>query len=823
MPSLVPSIQKNQPGIEENNHPLKFLCSSLPGYAQFLLNERIGEIAIKQLDLLRYLKVPIFRFFESLSEEELIQRGIQNLQKMLGFFSRNQADLFIEDALQTFLSNRIPFISREQVMPEDITQISFIRRKIFRDFLFDYTIDPDIHIQIMEEIDQILVELDSASLKNLFGLHQELYKQSQSISQIGNWVLDIQTDKRIWSEEMYKIYELDPNTVISKILSAYHYPEDQKMIQDEMEKARRTMKPFDFYYRILLPSGKRKFLRAKGDVVKDESGSAKSIYGTVQDVTQQKEAENELKSNQLFIKKITDLTPAIIVTYNIHSGKNHFINEAIYTMLGYNPEEVLNQGNDFFNSIIHPEDLEEIKGKNAQILAFANLPEQFRNNEMISELNYRIRHKNGNYRWFQSFSTIFSRNANKLVEEVLNIYMDISEQVNTSQQLREKNETLVKNEERFHKMTENVEDYSILLLSRDGIIENWNKGAEKIKGYKADEVVGRHFRIFYSKEDQESGLPEKLIHKAMLEGKANHEGWRTRKSGETFWSYVVITALRDRNSEVFGFSKVTRDLTEKKKAEERLQHYADTLSLKNRELEQINKELESFTYMASHDLQEPLRKVKTFTNFILEKEPHQFSVTTKDYFSRIVSAADRMQHLIEALFDYSRVNDPKTFLRENIDLNSLLTEVKNDLNDLIREKKAHIEYSDLPNLKVIPLQFHQLFSNLITNSLKYSRQGFDPEISIMYEKVPRQEIGMDTPFPYIHKISFIDNGIGFDQQYAEKIFEIFQRLHGKMEYSGTGIGLAICKKIIQNHYGIIRASGESGIGARFEIFLPIEN
>jgi PAS domain S-box-containing protein len=164
-------------------------------------------------------------------------------------------------------------------------------------------------------------------------------------------------------------------------------------------------------------------------------------------------------------------------------------------------------------------------------------------------------------------------------------------------------------EERYHRMIAEVQDYAIILLNSEGVIENWNIGAEKIKGYTAQEIVGRKFEIFYPAEDRADGLPGKLLSTARETGRAVHEGWRVRKDGSKFWGNIIITALHGKDGEIIGFSKVTRDLTERKIAEDKLAAYAAELEIQNAELEQ-------FAYVASHDLQEPLRKIQTFSELI---------------------------------------------------------------------------------------------------------------------------------------------------------------------------------------------------------------
>lgn len=256
-------------------------------------------------------------------------------------------------------------------------------------------------------------------------------------------------------------------------------------------------------------------------------------------------------------------------------------------------------------------------------------------------------------------------------------------------------------------------------------------------------------------------------------------------------------------------SDVTEEIYDKKIIEDR-----------NRELETTNKELTAFNYIASHDLQEPLRKIETFISRLVDKDFNNISEAGQQYITRIQSSASRMRVLIDDLLQFSRTNKAEKVF-EKIDLNGLLENAKQELAQLIEDKNAIIENTELPTLNVIPFQMQQLFINLIGNSLKYSKKNVTPRIKIESSLITAtdEELLPNTKDKF-YKISVEDNGIGFEQEYANKIFILFNRLHNKNQFDGTGIGLAICKKIVENHKGYIFAEGHPNEGSTFTIYLP---
>ena len=505
---------------------------------------------------------------------------------------------------------------------------------------------------------------------------------------------------------------------------------------------------------------------------------------------------------------------------------------------------------------------------------------------------------------------------------VLHRIPSITELENEVDERRRAEEEAITKEERFRAFVESVEDYAVYMIDAQGIVLSWNHGAERMKGYSAEEIVGQSFARFYSEEDRAEGKPEIALRTAAETGRFQGEGWRVRKDGSRFLANVTMRAIRDSSGALRGFSKVTRDLTESREMEARYQMLlesapnalvivddsekieylnaqaellfgyrseeiagqgvealvparcreeqwahlnalfgsgeypspnapqecfglrrdgsefplefsasplktkegrvvlfaiqdlterkmaADILARNADALRQSNDELQQFAHIASHDLQEPLRMVASYLQLLQRRYKGSLDKDADEFIDYAIDGTHRMKRLIEDLLKYSRAGRT---LSSTTPLNSedALQAALGNLKAALEESHAQVTWEALPRVSAEEVQLVQLFQNLVGNAIKY-RGDRTPQIHI---SARTSEVG------WIFSVA--DNGIGIEARYFDRIFAIFQRLHGRQEYEGTGIGLAICKRILQQHGGRIWVESEFGKGTTFFFELPI--
>lgn len=384
----------------------------------------------------------------------------------------------------------------------------------------------------------------------------------------------------------------------------------------------------------------------------------------------------------------------------------------------------------------------------------------------------------------------------------------------------------------FPTVVAEVRGFAIFMLDSNAIIRTWNKGCELMKGYTSEDAIGQNFNILFPDFLRDQNMPEEEVKLTRETGRFETENWRRKKNGDLFWAHVVLTRITNEEGNLVGYVKITQDQTDKKNYEDQLKSKIEevkNINLKldhlNRELSKSNSNLEEFAYASSHDLQAPLRKINYFVQQLKKELGEQLEEKPLELFRRIEISTSRMVRLIEDLLTFSYVSKGTGKVSE-IDLNQQVKDVLEDLELEVSEKGVKITVQKLPKIRGNGRQFHQFFLNLLSNSIKYTKQDVAPEIQVSSIEVNGREVEANRPFAEVDKkyylIQLKDNGIGFEQEYAEAIFKVFTRLHNTSDYPGTGIGLSIVQKVVENHNGYIWAESKPGEGANFKVLLPIE-
>jgi len=643
------------------------------------------------------------------------------------------------------------------------------------------------------------------------------YKEAQAIAELGSWTVNIHDESVQWSEQMYRLLDLpvdDPALSVRSFYSRAH-PQDRAGLEDFFARMMAAPGEYTYEYRYRPAAGGLRWLSIRGESVADAPGKPTLLRGVVQNITAQREAAERLRQQEAFIRKVTDLAPSIITVYDVHSDAYEFVSRGITTLMGYTPEAVLEGGQPFLTTRIHPDDVAARTATNAAMASESPAPGT---PEAVHEFRHRVRDAYGQYRWLHVFSTVFHRGYSGAAEKILSIAQDITERVAAEAVARE-GERFVRNVTELVPSVITVTDVDTMKF----VFINENGAA----------ILGQPVQRFY---DEGSAALASLVHpedesvfyasleRALREAAAPQAGaaepvseaqYRVRGAdGEYRWMRALTTPfMRRADGSIQQLISITQDVTPLHQAEELLRQRATML-------QQSNQSLEEFAYVASHDLQEPLRKISTFGE-MLQKSAANYDERSATFLTKIIESARRMQTLINDLLDISVISRQKGF--ETVSLNAVLREVLQTLEHKLESTGGTVGSSPLPDAKVVPAQMRQLFQNLLSNSLKFARPGVPPRITVesrvMFGREV-QELGLPPHGAYA-RITLTDNGIGFSNEYADKIFTIFQRLHGKSEYEGSGIGLAICKKIAEHHGGTIFASGRSGEGATFTVVLPV--
>jgi PAS domain S-box-containing protein len=397
------------------------------------------------------------------------------------------------------------------------------------------------------------------------------------------------------------------------------------------------------------------------------------------------------------------------------------------------------------------------------------------------------------------------------------VMIDITERIEADDALR-------RSEQKFRLLSESIPQF-IWTADPDGTMDYFSDSVSRYSGISPQQLLEHTWAEICHPEEYEETINRwnhsiKTGNDFIVEHRLKHY------NGDYQWFLSRATTQRDEYNNIIQWVGTSTDIDEQKAFQKTLETVVEerTYELKkaNIDLQNMNKELSSFAYISSHDLQEPLRKIQTFGSMIMASEEGNLSETGKKNLTRMQVAAARMTKLIQDLLTYSRANaTEKTF--EPTNLNAIMADITAELAETLQEKGGIISCCKLPVINAIPFQVRQLFTNLISNAIKFAKSDEAPVVNVSAQTVMGSVLKNPNAFPkkkYLH-IAVTDNGIGFSQEYANRIFEVFQRLHGKAEYEGTGIGLAICSKIAENHEAIIDAVSQPNRGATFNVYFPL--
>ena len=552
---------------------------------------------------------------------------------------------------------------------------------------------------------------------------------------------------------------------------------------------------------------------------KEPDGTIGGVMILCQDVSEQVMSRKKLEESEQRLRSFVESAPFPI---SVYTGKEMIIQFANQVMM-----DTWGKGNDVIGKLyteVLPELMNQEIFEQVRQVYETGIPFHAKNQRVDLVVSGQLQPFYFNY----SFTPVFDGDGN--IYGVMNTAADVTD-------LNKAHKKAKESEQNLRNVILQAPVAMCILRGPEHVVEIANDRMYEIWGKTPEDMLGKS--LFEGLPEAKGQGIERLLDDVYKTGKTfkafDLPISLPRRGGlETVYIDFVYEAFKESNGIVSGIMAVAIEVTDqviaRKKIEDneavlqmRVEERTEELKKANEDLENMNKELEQFTYAASHDMQEPLRKVHTFSSFLLNNNSNQLDDRGKSYLTKIEASVQRMKNIIDDLLHYShQTREEQEF--EIVDLNLIMKEIQEDMELTIVKKKTAIDIESLPKITAVPSQMNQLFSNLLSNSLKFSQPDLPLKIQLKSNLLSGEEIKklkIPNPEKQYAKIIFSDNGIGFEQQYAEQIFRLFTRLHGKTEYDGTGIGLGLCKKIVLNHCGMIWAESTPGKGADFHIVLPL--
>ncbi|MGB9978509.1 PAS domain S-box protein [Methanobacterium sp.] len=608
---------------------------------------------------------------------------------------------------------------------------------------------------------------------------ETILEEASHISKIGAYEWDIKRDEFILSKEGQRIYGVKESKLPLDAIMGVVYPADISQVRRALNESLKTFRPYDLEHRINRPTGEVRYIHTRSSVLLDDEGKPDKMYGVTEDITERKQAEEQIKR----LADIVDSSDDAIIGEDLN-GIILSWNRGAEKIYGYSAHEMI--GKHIF-TLTPPSEQKEI----------SRFMEEVKKGRKVAHYEAQRTKKDGSIvDILVTLSPI--KNVNGEITGISLIVRDITER-------KKAEKALAESEEKLNTTIESSPD-SIIASDLDLNITSCNQATVDMYGASSsDELIGLNALELVDPKDRQTlidATKTALIEKKSVILELNSV---TIDNKKVFPVEISGNSIRDTESNPIGFVAITKDITDRRNAERERETLIG-------ELERSNQELQQFAYIASHDLQEPLRTISSFTQLLARRYSGQIDKDADEFIGFIVDGTNRMQAMIKDLLQYSRVQTRGEEFKPT-DVQNALDNALFNLKVTIDENNAEITSEKLPVVIADEKQLIQLFQNLIGNAIKFKKPDEPPKIHILSKKDEENK-------EYILGVS--DNGIGMDQQYAGRIFELFQRLHTRDEYKGTGIGLAVAKKIVERHGGKIWVESELGKGSTFYFTMPME-
>ena len=780
------------------------IFSVVPKFAKFILDNHLDEYVRKEVFLSREMNIPIWEQFKNVSDEDVISNSKEYYTKFLKAVAENTSKQNLTEALESYRNNVLEYVNREMITPEDFFLTHAARKKALLSFLALYTNDPVLLLEIVAEIDTLFlcynikttetyIDLVNQKMVEEKSIKDKLFTTSPGFYYLYDIAADVQIlpSERLFEALGYNRYEYAGN---AKFFRQLIHADDVKKAQDYLLSLD-TMQEGEvrfFEYRLRNSSGEYRWMRNYESAYKsDAEGVPKQLLGVAFDITQERFYAEEIEARKEALIEAQNLANLGTFTWDLRSHQISAFSREMDT-LGLRP------GNTFEEVManVHPAD-------KTMVMEMFN---KAINGKREYECEYRCSINNRERILWSKGKVSFIDSQPAYLKATI---MDVTDKHHMIRKLQ-RSEELYKQAQALNKLGN----------------WSWNFNSERLQW--SDEL----FRIFGLAPQSEQMTYEKyvsFVHPGDKIGRQQLMDDQIKNPGHREYYFRILSAdgvekilygqsevLMSEEGVPFKMIGTCQDVTAQKTLEKAL--YERTI-----QLQKSNASLKIFAYISSHDLKEPLRKISLFGDRLRMLNQNKLDEQSTGILNTIIQSSLRLQQMIDEILSVSKINSDENF--EHSSLQEILEDVLLSIEVQVEERSGIITYDPLPTAFVNPNQMRQLFMNLISNSLKFSRPAVAPVINITCDFPSVKEIseaGLENSKRYV-RIRFADNGIGFQNDYADKIFAIFQRLHDKSAYKGTGIGLAICREIVSHHRGIIYAEGAPNKGSTFTIVLPIQS